>query len=410
MRNNDYIKKAKSVILNRVRFHAPVVYDDDIDKTVLFVNGIDISKPIFKFDKVLNKNLVKAFSLALKEEKFNILFSNKSVEKVGERKLKKIPNAILYNQEQSSVSFIEMINKLNINYSSPSNYNIAFKDKFFKVNEIILNPSYKEFVLRQNLAVNEVWVEYSEFVLNGRNIFVNLKNKANVNKKIELELNIPLRKGYYFFKQLTKSVLVENLLTKEKKFLNFFARNCKFSFSNVDGLENSVFCCVNVRLTVNIEKKEEKIVFFNFGDEKFAFNNSNQIKSYKQIALKKCCEIFNVKVKTKETKFDNYFNNILPKKIWINWLNDETNLLLEEKYLNLKKLFIRGCNNFSFVPFREIGIKEIGLFNGEYYKKVEIVSSSEKFLKLGKTFFYNMNGISKESLKKSDPIMLSFGD
>ena len=61
MKKNEYIQKAKNAILNRVKFHAPVVYDDKIDKTILFVNGIDINKPIFKFNKALNGKLLKAF-------------------------------------------------------------------------------------------------------------------------------------------------------------------------------------------------------------------------------------------------------------------------------------------------------------------------------------------------------------
>ena len=57
MKKNEYIQKAKNTILNRVRFHAPVVYDDKIDKKVLFLGGVDVNLPVFKFDKTLNKNL-----------------------------------------------------------------------------------------------------------------------------------------------------------------------------------------------------------------------------------------------------------------------------------------------------------------------------------------------------------------
>ena len=112
---------------------------------------------------------------------------------------------VIYSQQNSPVNFVEMINKLNINYQSSSNYNLVYKDKFFKINNQILNPSYKEFILRQNLVYDEVWVEYNEFVLNGNNFFVKFTNKSNKEKKLSLELNIPLKKGYYYFKKATLS-------------------------------------------------------------------------------------------------------------------------------------------------------------------------------------------------------------
>ena len=410
MKKNEYIQKAKNAILNRVKFHAPVVYDDKIDKTILFVNGIDINKPIFKFNKALNGKLLKAFSLAQQEEEFNLLLSTSSVENIKPAKLKNIKNLVIYSQQNSPVNFVEMINKLNINYQSSSNYNFVYKDKFFKINNQILNPSYKEFILRQNLVCDEVWVEYNEFVLNGNNFFVKFTNKSNKEKKLSLELNIPLKKGYYYFKRQSRCVSIENLLTKEKLFLNYFGKNCRFSFSNVDGLENSVFCCVNVKMNLTIESKQQKFVFFNLGDSEFALKNLVQINEFKDLSIKKCCEIFNVRVKTKEAKFDNFFNSVLPRKIWINWLNGEIDSALEEKYLSLKNLFVRGCDNFSFVPFKEIGVKEIGIFNGEYYKKIIIISSDQRFLRVGETFFYNINGISNRSLKNEEPIALSFGN
>lgn len=410
MKKEDYIEKAKNTILNRVRFHAPVVYDDNIDKTTLFVHGINVEKPIFKFDKVLNKRLLKAFVMAQKEEEFNLLLSVSSLSKIKESKLKPLSNAIVYSSQNSSVSFVEMVNKLNINYQSSSNYNLVFKDKFFKVNDEILNPHYREFMLRQKLANDEVWVDYNEFILNGNNYLAKFTNKGKKTKNVKIELNIPLKKGYYYFKKLSKCVVVENLMSKEKLFLNFVCNNCKFSFSNVDGLENSVYCCINVKLSFSIEPTQEKHIFFNLGDSKFCLNSIGQIKAFRDLSERKCCEIFNVQVKTKNPNFDLYFNHNLPKKIWIDWLNNEVDASMEEKYLSLKRMFVKGSENFSLVNFKEIGLKEIGVFNGEYYKKILVVGGDEKYLKVGKTFFYNINGITNHSLKSKEPIMLSFGE
>ena len=410
MKKKEYIQTAVDVILNRICFHAPVVYDDDIDKTMLFVHGVDISKPIFKFDKILNKNLFKAFKIASKEKEFNLLISSDSLGKVKEKELKTLKNVVLYNKNTSSLSFVEAINKLNINYPSSSNYNLVFKDKFFKINNQMLNPHYEEFALRQVCVVDNFFVDYSEFVLNGSNFFVKFQNKSEDSKRIELELNIPLKKGYYFFKRMTRCVMIENLVTGEKMFLNHICRNAKFSFSEVDGLENSVYCCVNVKVSLLMKGGEEGFVFFNFGEEKLMPKGLREVENLKGLSRKKSCEIFNLQVKTKNVQFDQFFNKTLPQRIWVNWLNGEVDSALEEKYLTHKRLFIKGTNELSFVNFKEIGLKELGIFNGEYYKKIIIVSGNEKFLRVGRTFFYNINGVTEHSLKSNETISLCFGE
>lgn len=409
MKKKDYIEKAKNTILNRVRFHAPVVYDGRVDKRILFENGVDVEKPIFKFDKALNRHLLKAFELAQQEEDFNLLISFSSLGKMKESMLKPLKNCTLYSSQVSSACFLEMINKLNINYQSASNYNLIFKDKFFKVNGQILNPKFDDFELKQTLAFDDILCDYHEFVLNGNNYYVNLSNSTNLARKVALELNIPLAKGYYYFKRQDKNILIENLLTKEKLFFNFVCKNAKFSFSNVDGLENSVFCCINIKVTINLQPNKTEFVFFNLGNSKIAFKYRRQIETFYELSKQKCCEIFNIRVKTKEAKFDQFFNLNLPKKIWMNWLNSEVDTEKEEKYLALKRLFIKGKEQLSFVPFEKIGLKELGIFNGEYYKKILIVKGGYKFLRVGETYFHNVNALTKHSLQSKEPISLCFG-
>lgn len=409
MNKKQYIEHAKNLILNRVRFHAPIVYDSRVNSAILSANGIDLNKPIFKFEKVLNKRLLKAFSEAQKEEPFNLLLSLDSVDKINPSKLDCLKNYVFYSQKSSPLEFMEMINKLNINYSSSSNYNLVFKDKFLKVNDEILNPHYDEFELKQSAIFGGVVCDYSEFLLNGNNYFLKFKNKENSVKKLHIELNIPLKKGYYYFKKLNKAISIENLLTKEKVYLNFACKNAKFSFSNVDGLENSVFCCINAKLDLCLSGKENAFVFFNLGSSKFCLDKISHIEKFKAISKQKCCEIFNLRVKTKNQNFDQFFNFALPKKIWINWANGEENEQSEEKYIALKRLFIKGSSEIEFVPFKQIGLKELGIFNGEYYKKILVVGGDYKFLQVGKTFFNNINGITEFSLKSKEPINLCFG-
>ena len=401
MKNKEYVEKAKKLILNRVRFHAPIVYDDNIDFDVLNSCGVDVNLPIFKFDKTLSKNLARAFSLAKKEENFNLLVSDKSANKFCPK------DAIVYSQT-SSLDFLKAINKLNINYFSSTNFNPVFKDKYFKVAGQILNPQFDDFKLKKVAVIDKIYVDYTEFVLNGSNFYLKIKNMGQTSNKVEIELNIPLVKGYYFFKRFNRSVLIENLLTRQKFFLNFICPNAKFSFSCVDGLENSVFSCVNVRATISVE--EESFVFFNFGTQKFNLKNERTVKAFENLAYKKICGIFNVQVKSKNAKFDYFFNKTLPQKIWINWLNGEADKTLEEKYLSLKRLFVRGEKNFDLVNFKEVRLRELGIFNGEYYKKILFLNGKDRFLRVGRTFFYNINRLNFSTIKSNEPIAICFGE
>ena len=408
MTKKEYIQRAKNLILNRVRFHAPILFDDEIDERVLENGGIDKNLPIFKFEKVLDKKLIKAFALAKKEEKFNLVVASE-VEGKKCKVLQNLPNTVLLGR-YSSKRLLEMVNKLNINYSSSTNFNLEFKDKFFCVNGVRFNPSFQDFLLVQEAVFEDVFVKYNEFVLNGENIFVKFLNKASEEKKLTIELNIPLKKGYYYFKKMDKAYLIENLVTKEKLFFNFLCSGAKFSFSNVDGLENSVFCCVNLKLNITLKPKQMKFVFFNFGSSKFSIKTLSEAEKFVKLSQKKTREVFDVQVKTKNPKFDFFFNRTLPQKIWVNWLNGTFDRGLEEKYLTYRRLFVRGKEKISFVKFSEIGVREIGVFNGEYYKKILLVRGNEKFLKVGKTYFYNINDITSRTLSSKEPVLLSFGE
>ena len=437
MSRKQYIQKATSTILNRVKFHAPIVFDDDVNFKALQSGGVDARMPIFIFDKQLSRPLLRAFVLARKQENFNLLFSNRSVGKLQKAVCKKLPGAVIFDENCSS-AFLQAISKLNINYFSSSNYNLSFKENFFKVNGQILNPHFEDFSLRQVAAIGRIFVDYQEFVLNGNNFFCQMQNSSSEQAKVEVELNIPLAKGYYYFKRLSRAVMIENLLTKEKMYLNFVCRNAKFSFSDVDGLENSVFSCVNVKAIIQLAAGEESHVFFNFGISKFAPRGLDEIKKMKALSWRKCCEIFNLQVKTKNPQFDFFFNKTLPQRIWINWLNGQVDDALEAKYVALKRLFVKGSlgthlsrkmtpracmkdtlqrtksaevpeNGLTLVNFPKIGLREIGVFNGKYYKKIFVVAGGEKFLKVGRTCFYNICGITEHSLGSQEPISVCFG-
>lgn len=412
MRRKEYVEQAKNLILNRVRFHAPIVFDDEVDGRVLWGNGIDENLPVFKFEKTLTKSLVKAFSLAQQEEKFNLVICGENAYHHNiwcSRQLSKMRNTTILG-EYCSKRLLEMVNKLNINYASSTNFNLKFRDKFFCVNGTRFNPAFDDFCLCQQAVFDEVYVDYAEFVLNGQNIFAKVVNKSDKEKKLSIELNIPLEKGYYYFKKLDKAFLIENLLSKQKMFFNFLCGGAKFSFSNVDGLENSVFCCVNVKLLMTLRPKQRKILFFNLGQSKMAIRSCAEVEKLKQVAAVEAKKVFDVQVKTKNPQFDYFFNKTLPQRIWVNWLNGRVDESLEQKYVGYRRLFVKGKEKISFVNFAEIGLKELGIFNGEYYKKILFVGGHERFLKVGGTFFYQIGQISTQTLQSREPVCLCFGD
>lgn len=411
MTRKEYIERAKNLVLSRVRFHAPILFDGQIDEKVLSENGIDKNLPIFKFEKKLNRRLLKAFELAQMEEKFNLVICESSLSGHNIRCIRQLKN--MHNttilSDYSSKRFLETINKLNINYASSSNFNVAYSDKFFSVNGVRINPSFQDFMLENEAVFDDVNVSYKEFVLNGQNVYVKFLNRSNCERKLTVEFNIPLEKGYYYFKKIAGAIDIENLMTKEHKFFNFLCGGAKFSFSNVDGLENSVFCCINVKCQLTLKAKQSKFIFFNFGDSKFCVKNRGEIEKLEELSLREVRKIFDVQVKTKNPKFDLFFNRTLPQKIWVNWLNGRVDQQLEEKYLSYRRLFVKGKEKISFVKFSEIGVKEIGIFNGEYYKRILFVQGEQKFLRVGRTYFYNIDNITKRTLESKDPVLLCFG-
>ena len=410
MKKSEYILKIKDAILKRVRFHAPVCFDGEINKNVLSFNGVNLNFPIFKYDKKLDNNILKAFKLALNEEKFNLLVPIEVLDAKTEKFLEKMENCALYSEKSSPFDFVSMINKLNINYAVKSNYDIKFKDKFFCINDYVVNPIYNEFCLHKSEEIFGVDFSYDEFILNGNNIYVKLKNIQKEENKICINFNLPLKKGYYVFKRRGSAIYIQNLLSGEKKIFSYVCKNAKFSFSCIDGIENSCFATINVKAIIPLKPNEEKVVFFLLSDKKLPLKNKNDFEKLKEISIKKNMEIFDLRVKTKNVKFDQFFNNTLPKKIWLNWNMEKVDNSLIEKYSTLRRLFIKGKDKIDFVPFKEIGLKELGIFNGEYYKKIVVAFGVEKFLQVGKTKFSNISNITNFSLKKSDPIYLSFSN
>ena len=407
MIKKDIALKYKEFILNCVRFHAPICFSADINRTVLFSHGINLDYPIFVYENAVDDNLIYAFKEALKEENFNLLVPIEILTNKQERKLSKLKNLILYSRNQE-MAFLNMISKLNINYKAKTNYNIIYKEKFCKVNDVVLNPNYKEFCLCAEEKTNSIDLLYREFLINGNNIYINLKNNSEKEEKVNISLNFPLKRGYYIFKKHNGYFSIDNLQNGEKLFFNYVSPNAKVSYSMIDGLDNSCYATIFLKLSFNLKAGGERVLFFNLSNKRSPLKGKGQFDKLFNISLNKNMELFDLKVKTKNPKFDQYFNNTLPKKIWLKWINFESDKTLIDKYMTYRSLFIKGKEKISFVPFKEIGLKELGIFNGEYYKKILISFGAEKFLQVGKTKVFNINNVTRFSLRKNDAINLSF--
>lgn len=408
MNKKEYIERARQCIINRVRFHAPVLYDDEIDRRALFEKGVDLNLPIFKYEKKMTNHLLKAFMLAQEDEKFNLILSESSLQNISKNKARRLQN-VCFVSKSDKASFSKSINKLNINYFSSSSYNIKYFENFVSVNGERINPIFDDYVLSKIQSFDGVLMQYNEFVLNGNNMLISFSNNTQKEQKITLEINFLLKRRYFFIKKTSKNVTIEDFLCREKMFLNYVCDHANFCFSNIDGLENSRYGCVNIRAAFVLKASQTKNVFFNFGQDKFVFNKSDNFEKLIACSRETSHKIFNVKVKTKNPKFDLMFNRTLPQKIWINWINGTPDVSIEEKYLSYKRMFVKGTDSLSLVPFREIGLRELGVFNGKYYKRLVVVNADKPFFKVGKTVYYNLQKISNSILKSREPVSFSFG-
>ena len=114
MTKKEYIEKLKNLIVNRVKFHAPNIADDNVDFDLLAVVGIDNNLPIFKFDKPLDKIFYQAFLDAKKEVPFNLILTEEPL--VSEKKIASLDNTFVMFEAEMGSSLLASIEKLNINY------------------------------------------------------------------------------------------------------------------------------------------------------------------------------------------------------------------------------------------------------------------------------------------------------
>lgn len=406
MKKKEFIEKLKNLILNKVRFHAPNLVTENVDFDLLNVVGIDPIYPIFMFSKQLDNTFFVAFKKAKKEAKFNLILTQKPL--VSSAKLKHLENTQVLLEEEMGSALFYTLDGLNINYISHTNFEKNLKNEFLKINEKEINFDFCPFYYHKKLAIDGVIFEGKEFLINGKNYDLSFSNPHSEKKEISLEFNMPLPRGYYVFKKGINYIEILNINTKEKAYFNYQAKGINFSFSSINGLENSTFACINVRCRLLLSGRENRHIFFNFGQLKFFFLKPNELKDYFEISQRKMFETFDVMVTSKDKNFDETFNLSLPRKIWENWEKMTSNEQSENEWLKLKNQIVLKNEKGEKINPHFVGLKEVKMFRNSGWKRVFIVHGDSEYLYDGKAKYFNFSLLTKEILSQNSEIYLSF--
>lgn len=397
---SENIENMARIISNRVRYHAPIVYDDDMDFKVLEDFGIDTSLPIFKFEKEMSKPLEKAFLLAKKMQNFNLVTSKKTNCKF----------ALFLPENTNNLRLLQMINKLNINYKSNSQYNPKFLPDELKIGGKVLNLKFNDFCLEKHQNIDGIFVSEKKFVCNGECDIIELLNSSPKENKIEIEYNKNLPFGNYHFSKQNGSIKITNLFSKEVKFFNTTLSLSDVFFSCIDGVEFSSFACVRFKKEIRLKPYQKKYIFLNFGESYLKVRSVNDMLKLFDFSKKKCYENFNVRIYTDNHRFDENFNVQMPRDIWLNWLNDKKDIELENEYVKMKETYCIEENGKVFFKKEDYSnFREIDVFDGIKFRKIYICNSSnQNSLQIGNALFQNLKSFCLNKIKSKTQICLHF--
>ncbi len=407
MTKKEYVEKMANLIINRVRFHAPIVYDDNVDFEILEIIGIDPTLPIFKYEKPLDNVMADAFLQAQKEVSFNLITTSQPACKKS--RLNSLKNFIYIREEELGYSLLSSINALNINYKSGCDFNKEIEEDYIKINDEIVNLNYQNYYLHKKASSNGVVYEIKEFLLNGKNFILNFTNLHEEKEIITFEINVVLPRGYYHFKRENNAIKITSLISGEVAYFNFQSKNAKFTFSTISGLESSTHACINMKINVSLNGKAQKRFYFNYGENKYCFSSPHDIDEFFDISQKKMCEIFDIKVLSRDKSFDEEFNRSLPQKIWLSWLKMSSDEENENRYIKLKNSIVKKIENGWQINEEFKGLKQVQIYGNSGYRRVFIVEGAERYILSGKTKYFNFTNVTNEIFQKNNEIYLSFG-
>ncbi|MBO5022437.1 MAG: hypothetical protein J6C53_03060 [Clostridia bacterium] len=408
MTKSEYIQKLKNLILQRVNFHAPKPRDSEIDYSVLNIVGIDASYPIFIFKKPLNEIFYKAFSLAKQEVEFNLILTEKPLVKA--KNIKKLSKTFVFSQEEMGGMLLLALENLNINYLSHATFDKIKSKEYIKIAGQELNFDFLPYFKRNNAMFNGVLVESKKFLLNGKNVIINLANTKLESREVDIEINIPLPRGYYFFKQSGNCVEIKNLTTMQKAYFNFNLPCEKLSFSLIGGIESCTFAGINLKCKVCLLPKQTLKLYYNFGDKKYCFSSPKEVELFFNLSQQKANEIFDVKVQTRDIKFDDKFNRSLPREIWEKWEKFDIDEASENLWLKIRSQIIKLTPKGEQISRDFKGLKEVKMYRNLGWKRVFVLRGEANYLFANKIKYFNYNLLTKEIFAKNNEIYLSFAD
>ena len=408
MTKKEYIEKIENLILQRIKYHAPKLQGQEVDYSLLEAIGIDASLPIFMIKKPINKVLFKAIENVKKNIKFNLILIEKPLFNVN--KLKSLENSYVLYKDEIGDNLNNTLELLNINYMTKSDFKNDLKDEFIKINGQKLIFDYFPYFYSKKMMSEGMIFDVRNFLLNGKNIMINILNTKKIKQKAKIEINIPLPRGYYLFKKSRNCVEIKNLISKEVAFFNFNFQGIKLAFSNMAGIESCTFACINACCELTLLPQQKQTLYFNFGENKYCLYNAKLIEYFFLLSQKKFNEIFDIKVQTRDNDFDNNFNRYLPQKIWEKWQNFDVDEESINKWLKIKSQIVKIGEKGDVVRSNLKGLKEVKFFRNSGWKRVFILHNNSNYMFANNVKYFNYNLLTKEIFKKNNEIYLSFAD
>lgn len=394
MNKKDYIFNMTSLIINRLKFHAPILQDDFIDFEKIISLGVDATLPVFVYQKPMTALMAKCFGEVKKIMPFNLVV-------LSEDKFTKKLHAIVTNNSE--------VKKLNVNYKSGLQFDYHKQSDFIKVNGVTPNRCLNEFFLESFTQLSSVDFLTREFVLCGNNYYFEFFNKSNLPQQVSFEININLGRGYYCFRKLKNAIQITNLFNHEKQYFNFIGSGNQFCFSCVDGVENSCYARVYLCCNLTLKPKQKQYFFFNFGSQKFCISSKQDMDYFMQLCKAKNYEKFDVKIFSSSQLNDRLINSVLPQKIYNAWLCRKRDYEAERRYITLKSQYVLRDKD-GYVLNNISQLNQLKLWNGKLFKDVFVAKSNSPYnriLQVGENKFEGENAISFKQLSlKNSPIFV----
>ena len=408
MKKIEYLQKIKNLIVNRIKYHAPNLNTDEIDFELLSAVGIDASLPIFVFPKPMNRLFFRAFKEVKRTVDFNLICTKKP--QIRESRLKKLADTFLLYEEDIGGQLWNNINALNINYLSHCDFNVEFEGEYIKFNNEKLELEYCPYYKSKKVMDQGIVFQVTEFLLNGKNYSINISNTHKEQHKISFEFNLPLPRGYYFFKQDNSCVTIENLCNRQKAYFNFNFKGGKLSFSSLNGIESCTFACINFKYEISLLPLQSKKLYFNFSDEKFCFFSPKEVQQFFESSQNKLNEIFDIRLSSHDKQFDRLFNLSLPQNIWEKWQNFDFDEKSENDYLKYRSQIITQTDKGLQINPSFKGLKEVKFYRNSGWKRVFVVHNNACYMFVDKVKYFNYTLLTKEIFNKNNEIYLSFAE